>query len=178
LKKCGCETAFDLAYDGSELLSKVEDQETFEDGRFFVKRAKEITQQTIAALNEFTVDHNTTTYETVDLGALQLERKRLEEQQLELKQKEEALTKKLIEQRAKATMQEKEKLIKKYEEALSLNVATYNELLKRYGSSSTLSVINTSKEDLLSKDNKAIVAYFIESIKELTTSYLAELNHI
>lgn len=177
LKKCGCETAFDLVYDGVELLSKVEDQETFEDGRFFVKRAKEITQKAIAALNKFTIN-NVSTNQSDDLIALQLEKERLEQQRLLLKQKEEALAKKLAEQKVKANTQEKEKLIEKYEAAIVKNIETYNELLKLYGSSSKLNSENANKNELKSKSIEEIKDYYIEHIKSVTNSYLAELNNI
>ncbi|WP_299552891.1 hypothetical protein [Seonamhaeicola sp.] len=176
LKQCGCESAYNLAYKGAELLSKVAHAETFEDGRFFVKRAKEIGQQTITALNEFTAEAGAGKAD--ELNALQIEKERLEQQRLELKRKEEAIAKKLEEQKVKASNLEKEKLIKKYEEALSLNIETYNELLRRYGSSSELSVSNKSKDELLSEEPEDIKAYFIDNIKKVTNSYLAELNNI
>ncbi|RED44974.1 hypothetical protein [Seonamhaeicola aphaedonensis] len=177
LKKCGCETAFDLVYDGAELLSKVENQATFEDGRFFVKRAKEITQKAIAALNKFTIN-NVSTNQTDDLNALQLEKERLEQQRLVLKQKEEALAKKLAEQKVKTNTLEKEKLIEKYEAAIVKNIEIYNELLKLYGSSSKLNSENANKNELKSKSIEEIKDYYIEHIKSVTNTYLAELNDI
>lgn len=181
LEKCGCEKAYELAYDGSELLAHVESQETFEDGRFYVKRAKEIAQQSITALNEFSAEKDTDTTsidedENDELAALQIEKENLEAQRLALKQKEEAIAKKLAEQKEKTSILEKEALITKYEGALSLNLETYNELLKQYGSTSELSIENKSKDELLSKDKAEIKAYFINNIKQVTTAYLAELN--
>lgn len=179
LKKCGCEHAYNLAYDGAELLSKVEAQETFEDGRFFVKRAKEIAQKSITSLNEFTagnaIEDNS---ENDELTALQAKKELLEQQRLELEQKEEDIIKRLAEQKAQASILEKETLITKYEDALTLNVETYNELLKRYGSNSKISIKNKSKDELLSKEPEEIKAYFIDNIKEVTNSYLTALNNI
>ncbi|WP_282135348.1 hypothetical protein [Seonamhaeicola maritimus] len=174
LKKCGCETAYEMAYDGAELLAKVENAETFEDGRFFVKRAREIAQRTISTLNEFTATDGANKAD--ELNVLQIEKERLEQQQLALKQKEKELTKKLAEQKLKANTLEKEKLIEKYEDALSLNIETYNELLKRCGSKSTVTVSNKSKDELLNEEIEDIKAYFIENINKVTHSYLAELN--
>ncbi|TXG39172.1 hypothetical protein [Seonamhaeicola maritimus] len=174
LKKCGCETAYEMAYDGAELLAKVENAETFEDGRFFVKRAREIAQRTITTLNEFTATDGANKAD--ELNVLQIEKERLEQQQLALKQKEKELTKKLAEQKLKANTLEKEKLIEKYEDALSLNIETYNELLKRCGSKSTVTVSNKSKDELLNEEIEDIKAYFIENINKVTHSYLAELN--
>lgn len=174
LKKCGCETAYEMAYDGAELLAKVENAETFEDGRFFVKRAREIAQRTITTLNEFTATDGANKAD--ELNVLQIEKERLEQQQLVLKQKEKELTKKLAEQKLKANTIEKEKLIEKYEDALSLNIETYNELLKRCGSNSTVTVSNKSKDELLNEEIEDIKAYFIENINKVTHSYLAELN--
>lgn len=176
LKKCGCETAYEMAYDGAELLAKVENAETFEDGRFFVKRAREIAQRTITTLNEFTATDGANKAD--ELNVLQIEKERLEQQQLVLKQKEKELTKKLAEQKLKANTIEKEKLIEKYEDALSLNIETYNELLKRCGSNSTVTVSNKSKDELLNEEIEDIKAYFIENINKVTHSYLAELNDI
>lgn len=176
LKKCGCETAYEMAYDGAELLAKVENAETFEDGRFFVKRAREIAQRTITTLNEFTATDGANKAD--ELNVLQIEKERLEQQQLALKQKEKELTKKLAEQKLKANTIEKEKLIEKYEDALSLNIETYNELLKRCGSNSTVTVSNKSKDELLNEEIEDIKAYFIENINKVTHSYLAELNDI
>ncbi|TWO32659.1 hypothetical protein E1J38_007270 [Seonamhaeicola sediminis] len=179
LKECGCETAFNLVYDGAELLSKVKDQDTFEDGRFFVKRAKEITQKAIAALNKFTANNvNVSTNKTDDSNTLQLEKERLEQQRLELKQKEEVLAKKLAEQNAKALALKREKLIEKYDTAILKNIETYNELLELYGSSSKINSESANKNQLYSKSIEEIKDFYIEHIKSITNSYLAELNNI
>lgn len=178
LKKCGCESAFNLAYDGAELLSKVASQETFEDGRFYVKRAKEIAKSTIDSLNKFTANNNTEEEETDNLSALQIEKEKLEQQQLELKKKEAAIAKKLAEQKEKAAILEKKALITKYEDVLSLNIETYNKILKQYGSSFELSIPNKSEDELLTKNKEEITAYFLTNIKEATNSYLAELDNI
>ncbi|WP_406684504.1 hypothetical protein N1F78_01925 [Seonamhaeicola sp. MEBiC1930] len=153
LKKCGCDKAYNLVYNVIELVAKIEEQNTFEDGRFFVKRTKEITHKSITALNEFTISSGET--------------------DISLVEETNSTTKKLTD-----LQDEKEKLIKNYKEGLALNIKTYNTLLKRYGSDYNISTKSESKSELLNKDTKEIKAYFIESIKQVTNLFLAELNEI
>lgn len=186
LKNCGCESAYNLAIDAADLLAKVETQETFEDGRFFVKRAKEIAQNSITALNQFTannyVEQTTSVANTSDatnaIDDLQAEQARLEQQQLALKQKEAEIAKQLAAQKAKAVTLEKEALINKYNKALILNIETYNNLLKAFGSGASLSFDTVNNTNLLQKNTEDIKAYFIENTKKVTQNYLAELDGI
>ena len=50
LESCGCEKAYNHTLDIVELLSNVEYSETNEDGRFYVKRARDLAKE---AINEF-----------------------------------------------------------------------------------------------------------------------------
>ncbi|MEJ2113878.1 MAG: hypothetical protein P8X62_09385 [Flavobacteriaceae bacterium] len=50
LESCGCEKAYNFAYDIVELLRNVESSETNEDGRFYVKRARDLAKETINEL--------------------------------------------------------------------------------------------------------------------------------
>jgi hypothetical protein len=84
LKKCDCELAYNLTYNAAKLLTKVETQETFEDGRFYVKRAKEIAQKSITALNEFTAEKNSDM--SKELSASEDEPKDIEEKQKLIKE--------------------------------------------------------------------------------------------
>jgi hypothetical protein len=109
LKKCGCDTAFELAYNAMELMVKVEAASTFEDGRFYVKRAKEITQKCITELNKCTIPTHTETEKMAiieekegdNLKALQQEKTKLEEQRLALQFKEDDILKRLNAQKNK-----------------------------------------------------------------------------
>ncbi|WP_248723676.1 hypothetical protein [Seonamhaeicola sp. ML3] len=149
LKICGCETAYNLAYDAIDLLNKVENQHTYEDGRFYVKRIKEIAQKGITALNEFTTKKDSTVAEKLNIESNDKPNNILE----------------------------KEKLIKQYEETIALNIKTYNELLKLYGSDLKVKKDDTDKEILLSKSINEIKAYYMVNIKNITNSYLAKLNN-
>ena len=42
LKACGCEPTLRLTEDGIALLERVDSAESYEDGRFYVKRAREL----------------------------------------------------------------------------------------------------------------------------------------
>lgn len=111
LKKCGCDTGFELAYTALELIAKVEAASTFEDGRFFVKKAKEITQKCITELNKCTIPNSIETEKIVsieekegdNLKALQQEKVKLEQQILALKLKEDDILKRLDAQKKQRT---------------------------------------------------------------------------
>lgn len=47
LKACGCDIAYNKVYDAIELLEKVESADTNEDGRFYVKRSRDIAKASI-----------------------------------------------------------------------------------------------------------------------------------
>jgi len=50
LESCGCEKAYNYSYDIVELLSNVESSKTNEDGRFYVKRARDLAREAINEL--------------------------------------------------------------------------------------------------------------------------------
>ena len=80
LNDCGCETSYNYAFDASELLSKVEDVKTYEDGRFYVKRARDIAKKVINELELCTK----LTQEDEALASLEYDRLKLKQQQIEL----------------------------------------------------------------------------------------------
>ncbi len=183
LKKCGCDSASELAYNAKELMKKVEGASTFEDGRFFVKRAKEITQNAITELNKCTIPNNKT--EKVanvedkshnDLKALQQEKEKLEQQQLALKLKEEEILKKLDDQKNKELVLQKEALIKEYKSALNTNITSCNNVLKIHGSSSVLALYDKNDVALLSESIETIKAHFLNITKEKSTEFTEKLN--
>lgn len=182
LKKCGCDEAFELAYNAMELIEKVEKATTYEDGRYFVKKAKEITQNSITELNKCTIPKHTesvaTTTEKVgnDLDALQQEKEKLEQQRLALKLKEEEILKKLDAQKSKELQLQKEMLIKEHKATLNLNISTCNKVLKTYGSTSELPSYDKNDTTLLSENIEAIKAYYLNITKDINASYLEKLS--
>jgi hypothetical protein len=183
LKKCGCDSASELAYNAKELMKKVEGASTFEDGRFFVKRAKEITQNAITELNKCTIPNNKT--EKVanvedkshnDLKALQQEKEKLEQQQLALKLKQEEILKKLDDQKNKELVLQKEALIKECKSALNTNITSCNNVLKIHGSSSVLALYDKNDAALLSESIETIKAHFLNITKEKSTEFTEKLN--
>tara|TARA_R110001583_G_scaffold41775_1_gene132851 strand:+ start:3774 stop:4535 length:762 start_codon:yes stop_codon:yes gene_type:complete len=181
LKKCGCDAAFDLAFKASELLAKVEPAETFEDGRFFVKRAKEIAQNCITELNKCTIPTVDTSISNAEnsndaLNALQLEKDKLEQQRLELKLKEDEIIKKLNDQKQEALQSQKETFIKQHEDMLNSNIKMCNEVLKMYNSTSELPIYDKKDAPLLSESLNDIKAYFLNITKTTNALYLEKLN--
>ncbi len=192
LKGCGCQPGFDLAEKAVDLLVKVEPSETYEDGRYFVKKVREIAQESITELNKCLVasePEEVIEEELVaeapakkpattenNLAALQLEQDRLEQQKLELKRKQQELEQKLANQKEKASKIEKEKLITSYEEAMNSNVNAFNNLLKMYGSATKLTYYGGNKSQLLLKSSEDIKSYYLDKGKTLTEAYLKKLK--
>ena len=52
LESCNCKKALELTNKGIDLLAKVENEETYEDGRFHVKRAKEISKESMIEIDK------------------------------------------------------------------------------------------------------------------------------
>ncbi|TYA65990.1 AAA family ATPase [Seonamhaeicola marinus] len=179
LEKCGCDKAYNLAYDGAELLAKVESQDTFEDGRFYVKRAKEIAQNSITALNEFVAQNDVAVNDdgNDELNALQVERERLEQQQKALKQKEAAIAKKLAEQKTQQLVAQKKQLISSFEIVVSDNIKTYNKSLDACNcSDSKIEPDVMSTEALLEKSIAEIKQSYSKKLKSLASNYISELS--
>ncbi|MBU3822430.1 hypothetical protein KO566_10185 [Flavobacteriaceae bacterium XHP0103] len=178
LKNCGCQTAYDLAYDAIELLKKVEPAETFEDGRFYVKQVKEIAQESITALDKCTIqgDDFIADASNENLSSLQMEQEKLKQQQLELKRKAEEINAKLAEQNELALKLEKEEMIKSFESVVSKNVESYNSTLK--ACNCDFKPISKSENDtnIYSKSLEEIKLYYLNSLKKLTSNYLSQLN--
>tara|TARA_R110002049_G_C9175812_1_gene562621 strand:+ start:675 stop:1091 length:417 start_codon:yes stop_codon:yes gene_type:complete len=55
LKTCGCEVAYNKVYDAIELLENVESAKTNEDGRFYVKRTRDLAKECITEMDKCTV---------------------------------------------------------------------------------------------------------------------------
>jgi hypothetical protein len=59
LKTCGCDIAYNKVYDAIELLENVESAKTNEDGRFYVKRTREIAKNSITEMDKCTLSIDT-----------------------------------------------------------------------------------------------------------------------
>ena len=174
LTKCGCETAYNLAYDGVELLEKVENAKTFEDGRFYVKRARDIGKASVIALDKCTISNNEN--EDTELIALHKEQRQLKQQQDILKAKEEQIKIKLAKQEEKELALKKERLITTYKSAISSKIKIYNQILEICNCNhETIKEINDS-EGMEVKNVEDIKAHYLNHLKSLTSIYLAHLN--
>lgn len=172
LNDCDCETSYNYAFDASELLSKVENAKTFEDGRFYVKRARDIAKKVINELEICTK----LTQENEDLAALEHERLKLQQQQIELGLKEEKIKQKLAEKEAAELRLKKEQLIIKNDLALTSNLENFNNILNVCDCDLEMPEINYKKEALFSKDLNEIKKEYLTIFKNMTSNYLDKLN--
>lgn len=173
LTKCGCEAAYNLAFDGSELLAKVDIAKTYEDGRFYIKRAREIGKQSVIELDKCTIPIN----EKEELTALQIEQSKLKQQQKELKLKEADIKLKLAKQQEKELLLKKEQLIKSYNSVISSNIETYNKALEICDCDHEALLNNLeNQKEVKSKSIEEIKTHFINNLKGLTSNYLSQLN--
>ncbi len=172
LEGCNCERANNFALEGSQLLSKLENSTTFEDGRFYVKRAREIAQKAIQELEIC----SKLTYEDEALVELEFERQKLEEQQKQLKQKEAKIKQLLADKEQRELRIKKEKLIYANQQAISSNINAYNEMLSACECEGSVSKFSVNNENLFSKDLTEIKLYYLSTIKKATINYLSSLN--
>jgi hypothetical protein len=180
LTTCGCENALKLADKSIDLLAKVDDAETYEDGRFFVKRARDISKESVIEIDKCSManyvaqDENIT--ESSKLSELQTEQLKLKKQQEILKLKEAQIKTKLAEQKEQELTTKKKQLILSYDNAITSNIKNYNETLKICDCEhETLKNINTS-ENLSTQSIKDIKIHYNNTIKTLASSYLSQLN--
>jgi len=177
LISCGCETALNLANKNIDLLAKVDNAETFEDGRFYVKRARDISKESIIAVDKCAVSNSYgETNEDQALSRLQNEQLKLKQQQEALKLKEEQIKIKLAEQKEKELLLKKKQLIISYNNAITKNIKTYNESLKVCDCEDAVVNDVASKEDLSMESIEGIKTHFTNNLKSLASSYLTQLN--
>ena len=172
LEYCGCEASYNKAYDAAELLNKVEPVSTFEDGRFYVKRARDIAKDVINELEICTK----LSEEDEAIVALEHERLKLQQQQIELKLKEENLKNQLAQKEAKELLLKKEQLIQKNEIALDTNISTFNDALNACSCEVKVEKITYEKNKLLNKDLNQIKKEYLSIFKKMTNNYLEKLN--
>ena len=172
LEDCGCEASYNKAYDAAALLHKVEPVATFEDGRFYVKRARDIAKDVINELEICTK----LSEEDEAIVALEHERLKLQKQQIELKLKEEKLKHQLAQKEAKELLLKKEQLIQKNEIALDANISTFNDALNACNCEVKVEKVTYEKNKLLNKDLNQIKKEYLSIFKKMTNNYLEKLN--
>ncbi|TNJ42879.1 hypothetical protein KFZ70_16400 [Tamlana fucoidanivorans] len=185
LKDCPCSKALEFANKAIEALLKVEQEETFEDGRFFVKRGREFAKQSVIEMDQCAFNNyqetSTQTVETpnntsTQLSDLQKEQLKLQQQQEALKKQEAEIKSKLAAQKLEAESLKKKQIIASYKKVMSNNVKTYNESLSVCHCQHKAFENTTISEDLSSKSIDEIKHYFTENLKALASDYIAELN--
>lgn len=176
LNNCGCETALNLADKGIDLLVKVEEVETFEDGRFYVKRARDISKESVIEIDKCYVATNNDSTKSDELSDLQTEQLKLKQQQEALKLKEAEIKKKLAEQNEKEEKLKKEQLMLSYKSAIALNIKTYNETLKVCNCNHEAIKNNIVSKDLTTVSIDEIKTYYLKNLKDITSVYLNTLS--
>lgn len=180
LSDCGCDKALVLANKSIDQLAKVERQDTYEDGRFFVKRAKELSKESVIEIDKCSVaettDVPTPTSDVSALTDLEQEQLKLKQQQEALKQKELEIKAKLVQQKEKALKLEKEQLIVSYKSVVASNIKTYNETLEVCNCKHHNLTADTNNENLETESLEAIKSYFNDTLKSLASNYMAELE--
>ncbi len=174
---CGCKTALNLANDVIELLAKVEDVKTFEDGRFYVKRARDISKESVLEIDKCAlVIYNNSSNESEELSDIQNEQLELKQQQEALKLKVEQIKTKLAQQKEKELTLKKKQLILSYNNAITSNIKTYNTVLKICACNHEAIESIESSEDISTKSIEDIRNLYTNNLKALATNYLSELN--
>lgn len=182
LQTCGCKTALELADKGIDLLVKVENVDTFEDGRFFVKRARDISKESVIEIDKCSMENYSETamiHEDIEdsaLNDLQKEQLKLKEQQEALKLKEAQIKAKLAEQKDKELSLKKEALVMSYENAITSNLDTYNKALNVCSCNHKPLINKNFPENLLTQSVEDIKAYYKNNLKTLASNYISELE--
>ena len=179
LISCGCKTALDLANKGIDLLAKVEHVETFEDGRFYVKRARDISKESVIEIDKCALEiynDSDSTAENEALSDLENEQLLLKKQQEALKLKEKQIKSKLAEQKEKELKLRKEQLILSYNSAMLSNIKTYNDVLKICDCKHEAIENIESTVDVSTKSVEDIRNFYTNNLKAVASNYLSELN--
>lgn len=153
---CNCENALNSANKGIELLTKVETAKTFEDGRFFVKRAKAISKESVIKIDECAFAVYNTNNNTTNINN--------EQQQVLTQEEQEALQLK------------KEQLITTYNHALTSNIKAYNEVLNLCNCNYETINDFSNIEDVSTKSIEQIKSFYKNNFKRLASNYLKALN--
>lgn len=179
LSSCGCQTALDLADKGIELLAKVKDVETFEDGRFYVKRARDASKESVIEIDKCSAgvyNNNPITIENDELSNLQNQQLQLQQQQDALRLKEEQIKMKLAEQKEEELALKKKQLILSYKTTISANIKTYNETLKICDCDHEVFKDLDESNDLLTQSVEDIKDHYKVNLKKIASNYLSQLE--
>lgn len=172
LKDCNCNEAYQYGYEAQKMLHKLPESSSYEDGRFYVKRAKE------AAQKAFIAYENCTKLATEDeaLAKLEYEQQKLKEQQEKLKQKEAELKRILNDKKHKELRLKKEKLISESELALDKAIDALNSTLDACECNSNVLTKPLMEDPMYEKSIEDIKLIYINTMKKLTSDYLSQLN--
>ena len=107
---------------------------------------------------------------------MEFERQKLEEQQIQLKQREVKIQQLMVDKEESELRIKKEKLIYANQQTLSSNIIAYNEMLLACECEDSISKLSVNNENLLSKDITEIKMYYLSAIKKVTLNYLSSLN--
>lgn len=180
LENCDCEAALDLSNKSIELLAKVDPVETFEDGRFFIKRARELSKKSVIEIDKCAYAkasyEDTETNKKAELSDLQKQQEDLRKQQEALKLKAATIKNKLALQEEKALALKKEQLMISYKTDIDTHVKTYNNTLKMYGCDVIPLEAIESTINISEKRSEDIKQYYLDQLKALTTAYLSRLD--
>jgi hypothetical protein len=174
LKACGCETALNLTNKSIDLLAKVESVKTNEDGRFYVKRARDISKECIIEIDKCSAQ-STDFVENTELSELQNQQLKLKQQQKKLKLKEEEIKIKLAQQKEDVLTLKKKQIILSYKKAIASNIKSYNDALKVCDCNHDDLKDNDALEDLLVKDIEDIKTHCKRNLTNLASNYLEQL---
>ena len=185
LADCNCTKALEQANKALEVLAKVDDQPTYEDGRYFVKRAKEFCQQSVIEMDkcatssysmpEVVEEDVADASDSNDLASLKNEQAALLAQQEALKRKEAEIKKQLAAQKEKELLLKKQQLVVSYEKMIDLNIKTYNETLKSCNCGHQ-NISKSSSGNTSEMTTEALKVYYTNQLKTLASAYLAELD--
>ncbi|GAA4281230.1 hypothetical protein [Gaetbulibacter aestuarii] len=194
MKSCDCVNAERLAKKSYDILEKVAYQETYEDARFFVKRARDsikagvieddkcsvLRGQNNASTTATTTEvaYSDTSEDQTALSDLEKEQLKLQQQQEALKRKEQEIKAKLAAQQEKEQMLEKQQLIRNYQNALRSSVKSYNQTLKLCGSSHDAFTYAENSEGLENKSVNEINEHYKREIETMTNEFLSALNSV
>ncbi|CAH8281621.1 hypothetical protein EV196_104161 [Mariniflexile fucanivorans] len=177
LTGCGCETALEFTDKAIILLAKVEDAKTYEDGRFFVKQGRDISKESVIAIEKCTAGTSTSsTANNQMLNDLEKEQLKLKQQQETLKLKEAEIKGKLAEQKEQEILLKKEQLILNYKTLIASNIKSYNETLKSCDCNHKTITNTDNLEDTSNKSIEDLKQYYVNNLKSLASNYLSELN--
>ncbi|WP_194768509.1 hypothetical protein [Tamlana sp. I1] len=187
LNLCNCKKAKELTNKTLELLVKVDNAETFEDGRFFVKRGRDLSKESVieidkCAFNQYQdnqADENYVAAQTAnsELSDLQAAQLQLEQQQQALKLKAEQIKNKLAEQKERELELEKQQIVESYKTRILENIKSYNETLKVYNTANFTPIsFEDTPIDIQTKSISEIKSHYINQMKALTKDYLEALN--